>query len=174
MALDLFEKIERTRHFGELFLVWLWFRSNVDDTIFTLNDGTTLNLAIDNQMTLEAKLAEAEKTVISGGAPADSKEAYESLKQGKIVSQAKIRIHHNEKEWVFVFVAAQMAMTGIKIPALMTKADDEKFFERMALIEEVDGLMRGLYEKFLSIRLDPKAWKEENKNLCNWMNEDKT
>ena len=107
MALDLFEKIERTRHFGELFLIWLWFRSNVDDTIFTLSDGSTLLLAIDNQMTLEATLAEAEITVLSGGAPADSREAYEGLRQGKVVSQAKIRVQRDEKEWVFVFVAAK-------------------------------------------------------------------
>ena len=171
MALELYEKIERTRHFGELFLIWLWFRSSVDDTIFTLSDGCTLALAIDNQMTLEAKLAEAEKTVLSGGAPADSKEAYEGLRQGKVVSQAKLRVQRDEKEWVFVLNAATMTISSLKIPSLMTKETDNKFFERQALIEEIDGLLRGLYEKFLSIRLNPKAWKQENQELCDWITE---
>ena len=169
MALDLFEKIERTRHLGELFLIWLWYRSDVDDTVFTLSDGSVLSLAIDNKMTLEASLAEAEKTILSGGAPADSKEAYEGLRQGKVVSQAKIRIQRDEREWVFVLCAAKMLITGLKIPALMTKADDEKLYERQALIEEVDGLLRGLFEKFLSIRLDKEAWKEENQKICDWI-----
>ena len=169
MALDLYEKIERTRHFGELFLIWLWYHSTVDDTLFTLSDGSTLALSIDNQMTLEAKLAEAEKTILSGGAPADSTEAYESLRQGKIVSQAKIRIQRDEKEWVFVFIASQMAITSLKIPALMTKKDDEKIYERQALIEEINGLMQGLYEKFLSVRLDKKAWKIEDRKICEWI-----
>ncbi len=167
--MDMFEKIERTRHFGESFLLWLWYHSVMDDTLFYLSDQTSLALAIDNQMTLEAKLAEAEKSVLSGGAPAESQEAYEGLRQGKIVSQAKLRVQRDEKEWVFVFVASSMSISGLKIPALMTKADDEKLYERQALIDEIDGLMRGLYEKFLSVRLDAKAWKTEKDNIHSWM-----
>ena len=167
--MDMFEKIERTRHFGECFMLWLWYHSVMDDTLFYLSDNTTLALAIDNQMTLEAKLAEAEKSVLSGGAPAESQEAYEGLRQGKIVSQAKLRVQRDEKEWIFVFVASSMSISGLKIPALMTKAEDEKLYERQALIEEIDALMRGLYEKFLSIRLDNKAWETEKANIHNWM-----
>ena len=167
--MDAYEKIERTRHFGETFMLWLWYHSVIDDTIFYLSDNTTLALAFDNQITLEAKLAEAEKTVLSGGAPAESREAYEGLKQGKVVSQAKLRVQRDEKEWVFAFTASTMAVSGLKIPALMTKAEDDKLYERQALIEEIDGLMRGLYEKFLSIRLDPPAWKTERSNIRGWM-----
>lgn len=167
--MDLFEKIERTRHFGELFLTWLWFRSSVDDTIFYLSDGSALSLAIDNQLTLESKLTEAEKTVLSGGAPAESREAYEALRQGKVVSQAKIRLQRDEKEWVFVLSGQRLEMSGLKIPALMTKADDDKLYERQALLEEVDGLVRGLYEKFLSVRLDTSVWEVENRELCRWI-----
>jgi hypothetical protein len=167
--MDMFEKIERTRHFGEAFMLWLWYHSVIDDTIFYLSDNTSLALAFDNQITLEAKLAEAEKSVLSGGAPAESREAYEGLRQGKMVSQAKIRVQRDEKEWVFVFVANSMSLSGLKIPALMTKAEDEKLYERQALIEEIDALMRGLYERFLAVRLDPKAWKTEKNNIHEWM-----
>ncbi len=169
--MDLFEKIERTRHFGELFLTWLWYHSSVDDTIFYLSDGSALSLAIDNQITLESKLTEAEKTVLSGGAPAESREAYEALRQGKVVTQAKIRLQRDEKEWVFVLNGSSLDISGLKIPALMTKADDDKLYERQALIEEVDGLIRGLYEKFLSIRLNKEAWSNENRDLCRWVEE---
>jgi hypothetical protein len=167
--MDLFEKIERTRHFGELFLLWLWYHSDIDDTVFYLSDGSALTLAIDNQITLEAKLTEAERTVLSGGAPADSREAFEALRQGKIVSQAKIRLQRDEKEWVFSLTGSTLSMTGLKIPALMTKADDDKLYERQALIEEADALIRGLYEKFLTTRLDQEAWKIEFANICDWI-----
>lgn len=167
--MDLFEKIERTRHFGELFLLWLWYHSDIDDTIFYLSDGSTLTLCIDNQIVLEAKLTEAERTVLSGGAPADSREAFEALHQGKVVSSAKIRLQRDEKEWIFVITGASLAISGLKIPALMTKADDDKLYERQALVEEVDGLIRGLYEKFLSIRLDHDGWKIEESNILDWI-----
>ena len=82
--MEIFEKIERTRHFGELFLLWLWYHSQVDDTIFYLSDKTTLSLAIDSQIILEAHLSESERTTLSGGAPAESREAFEAIRQGKI------------------------------------------------------------------------------------------
>ena len=167
--MDLFEQIERTRHFGELFLLWLWYHSDIDDTIFYLSDNSVLTLAIDNQIVLEAKLTEAEKTVLSGGAPSDSREAFEALRQGKVVSQAKLRVQREEKEWVFTLNGARLEMSGLKIPALMTKAEDDKLYERQALIEEIDALIRGLYEKFLSVRLNKEGWKIEEENLLDWI-----
>lgn len=169
--MDLLEKIDRTRHIGELFLLWLWFHSDVDDTLFYLSDGSVLTLAVDNQIALEAKLTEAERTVLSGGAPADSREAFESLRQGKVVSSAKFRLQRNEKEWVFVLNGAKLEISGLKIPALMTKADDDKLYERQGLIEEIDALIRGLYEKFLSVRMDKNRWKDEFNAICSWISQ---
>lgn len=168
MAEDLIERIERTRHFGELFLLWLWYHAIEDETVFRLSDGTALELAIDNQLTLELPLDKAEKLPISGAAPAESPEAFLGLKQGKVVSQAKIRIQRDEKEWIFTLTGKTLAISGLKIPALMTKADDEKIYERQALIEEVDALMRGLYESFLNIRLSP-GWKAEQNAIIEWV-----
>jgi len=170
--MDLFEKIERTRHFGELFVIWLWYHADIDDTMFRLSDGSLLSLSFDNQLTLEAKLAQAERTRISGGAPAASSEAREALRQGKLVSQAKIRVERDEKTWVFVLNAQTLTLTGLKIPAVMTKADDEKLYERQFLIEEIDALVRGLYERFLTIRLDAKQWKNESHALAAWIDEE--
>lgn len=167
--MDLYDKIERTRHLGELFLIWLWHHADIDDGIFRLSDGTVLELRFDNQITLEAKLAQAEKTNLSGGAPADSREAREALKDGKSVTQAKMRIVLNEKEWVFVLNAQHLAISGLKIPALMTKADDEKLYERQFLIEEVDALIRGLYDSFLNLRLDAAKWKSEARAISQWV-----
>ena len=167
--MDTFEKIERTRHYGEMLLLWLWYRSDINDTVFYLSDGSAVILAVDNQITLESKMTEMERTVLSGGAPSDSREAYEALRQGKVVSHMKIRLQRDEKEWVFVLNGATLDISSLKIPALMTKVDDEKLFERMGLIEEVDGLIRGLYEQFLEIRLDSKKWKAEEKNIIAWI-----
>ena len=52
----------------------------------------------------------------------------------------------------------------------MTKADDEKIFERQALIEEADSLVRGLYESFLSMRLSDE-WEREAKNITRWIDD---
>ena len=168
--MDLFDKIERTRHLGELFLLWLWYKSATNDTVFYLSDESVLALAIGDQIVFEARLAQTEKTVLSGGAPAESREAFEALKQGKAVSAAKIAMTRDEKAWQFTLQSATLSISGLKIPALMTKADDEKIFERQALIEEADSLVRGLYESFLSMRLSDE-WEREAKNIPRWIDD---
>lgn len=168
--MDLFDKIERTRHFGELFLLWLWYQSAKNETVFYLSDQSMLELTIGDQIAFEARLTQTEKTVLSGGAPAESREAFEALKQGKAVSQAKIVLMREEKTWQFTLQSATLAISGLKIPALMTKADDEKLFERQALIEEVDSLIRGLYESFLNARLSD-GWHEEEKQIIQWIDD---
>ena len=107
---------------------------------------------------------------LSGGAPAESREAFEALKQGKAVSAAKIAMTRDEKAWQFTLQSATLSISGLKIPALMTKADDEKIFERQALIEEADSLVRGLYESFLSMRLSDE-WEREAKNITRWIDD---
>ena len=167
--MDLFEKIERTRHFGELFLVWLWYHSDIDESIFRLSDGSLMTLVFDNAMTLEVKLAEAERATLSGGAPASSREAHEALRQGKLVRSVKIRVERDEKEWVFVLTAQTLALSSLKIPALMTKEEDEKLYERQYLIEEIDSLVGGWCERFRAIRLEDKKWEQEAKALSAWI-----
>ena len=162
--MDLFDKIERTRHLGELFLLWLWYKSATNDTVFYLSDESVLALAIGDQIVFEARLAQTEKTVLSGGAPAESREAFEALKQGKAVSAAKIAMTRDEKAWQFTLQSATLSISGLKIPALMTKADDENIFERQALI------VRGLYESFLSMRLSDE-WEREAKIITRWIDD---
>ena len=128
-----------------------------------------MTLVFDNSMTLEVKLAESERATLSGGSPAASREAHEALRQGKLVRSVKLRVERDEKEWVFVLNAQTLALSSLKIPALMTKAEDEKLYERQYLIEEIDALVRGLFERFLTIRLDDKAWARESKGMSAWI-----
>ncbi len=66
--------------------------------------------------------------------------------------------------------SSTLSIAGLKIPALMTKNDDEKIFERQALIEEADSLIRGLYESFLAVRLSD-GWEQEAKNITRWIDD---
>ncbi|MFA5625204.1 MAG: hypothetical protein WC966_09155 [Bradymonadales bacterium] len=166
--MDLFTKIETTRHFGDTFLIWLWYKSEINDGLFSLSDGTSLSLLFDNQLILESPLAEAERAQLTGANPSVSEEAREALRQGKTVKAAKIALSCREREWKFMLNAQSLAISGLKIPALMTKANDEKLYERQALIEEVTALLRGLFDLFLNERLDEQRWKEVATKINEW------
>ncbi len=166
--MDLFDCIESTRFLGEEWLIWLWYRSEREEGLFTLSDGSQVEFHFDNQLTLEAQLAEAERSRLSGGAPSFSTEAKEALRSGKMVSQAKVRLVRDGREWVMSIVGRSLAISGMKIPAVLTREEDEKFFERQALLEEGDALLRGLFEAFLQVRLDLSAWNEEVDAIRRW------
>ena len=169
--MDLFDKIENTRFFGEEFLTWLWFRSETNEGVFTFEDGAEIILHFDNQLTLEANLAEAERSKLTGGSPSFSPEAKEALRRGKRVSQAKLRMSREGREWVFSVTAQTLAIGGMKIPAVLSKEEDDKFYERMDLLDEADAALRALYAEFIEKRIDFDAWQSELVEMKAWVQE---
>ena len=70
--MDLVDLIETRRFLGSEFLMWLWFKSECFDNLFDTQNHGTVELWIDDKLTLEASLAETERNDFKGGAPAHS------------------------------------------------------------------------------------------------------
>jgi len=151
--MDLVDLIQTRRFVGSEFLLWLWHKCEVFDGKFNIGSREGCEVWFDDQITLEAFVVETEQSRLRGAAPTMTPEAREALRQGKLPTQAKMRIVHDGQEWSFVFKAPEFQMSGIKIPALMSRADDEKFYERLYLIEAIEDLMADLYSEFLGLRL---------------------
>jgi len=165
--MDLYDQIENTRYLGEEFLTWLWYASEQNEGVFEFGDGLEMEVLFDNQLTLEANLAEAERSKLSGGAPSFSREAKEALKSGKRVTQAKLRLRREEREWVFTVTARTLGISGMKMPAVLSREDDDQFYERMDLIDEADTSLRALYLLFLQRRLGDE-WGVELEKMMEW------
>lgn len=167
--LDIFEENERKRFLGPEFLLWLWHRSDEGDGLMRAGDED-IELFFDDQLILEAHLAEAEQSRLKGGAPAYSPEAYQALQQGKRVSKAKLRIVKDTREWVFSVDAESFSFSTVKIPSVLSEEEFEKFLERMYLIEELDALWASLYNSFLELRLTDE-WPKERARMARWIAE---
>lgn len=156
--MDLIDLIESRRFLGSEFLMWLWFKSECYDGLFDLGpDKRPIEVILDDAMTLEAFLAETERNTFKGGAPAYSPEAKVALRQGKRLSRAKIRVIEEGREWVFTIKAETLDLSSINIPAVLSREEDEKFYERMFLVEEIENIMAALYAEFMGIRLS-SSW----------------
>jgi hypothetical protein len=151
--------IETRRFLGSEFLMWLWFKSECFDNLFDTQNHGTVELWIDDKLTLEASLAETERNDFKGGAPAHSPEAKTALRQGKRVSKAKLGVIKEGREWSLTIKCESLDISGAKIPALLSKEEEEQFYERMYLLEELEDIIRDLYNEFLLIRLD-LSWHE--------------
>jgi hypothetical protein len=69
---------------------------------------------------------------------------------------------------VFNIDAGDFAMGGIKTPTVLSKADDEPFFERLFLIEELADAWKALYRAFLEVRLSDD-WEKTFATLSAWI-----
>ncbi|MCA9557888.1 MAG: hypothetical protein KC583_04910 [Myxococcales bacterium] len=64
------------------------------------------------------------------------------------------------QEWSFTLKADGLSIASARIPAVLSKEDDDRFYERMFLLEQLDRMIKGLYGQFLKLRLS-KAWEAD-------------
>ncbi|RAL20050.1 hypothetical protein DL240_18990 [Lujinxingia litoralis] len=153
--MDLVDLIETRRFLGSEFMMWLWFKSESYDGLMEVAEHGDIEVLFDDALVLEAYLAETERNTFKGGAPAYSPEAKVALQQGKRVSRAKIRVIKDGREWLLTLKAEGMDFSSVKIPAVLSREEDEKFYERMYLVEELEDIIAALYRTFIFTRLSP-------------------
>jgi hypothetical protein len=168
--MDLIDRLNSTAFLGREFLTWLWYRSNLQEGLFALDDGNpSIELFFTDRIALAAAGQGAEKVAVKAEDPSLAPEAIMALRQGKKVEKACIRIVRGQREWTVTVAGDTLAGSGIKIPALLTREEDEKLRERLALLDELDGMIVALFKLFLVVRLDKEQWATERDNIQAWI-----
>ena len=165
--MDRVELIASRAFLGTEFLTWLWFRSERDRGSFRVGE-TAVRVWFEDRLSLESLVADSQEDSFKGGSPSTSPEARMALRNGKKVSQARLGVAKGEREWRVTVKGRTLDLSSIKLPALLTKAEDDRFAERMALIEELDDLVDGLYLQFLDLRLGD-TWPQELAEIREWV-----
>jgi hypothetical protein len=159
--MDIGEKIASARFLGREFLVWLWWQSEEREGVLPLPSGESCELWLEEQLTLVIdNLLERAESKMKGGTPSLTPEAKEALRQGKLPTRAKIRLDRGPQHWSFVLDADAFAISSVQIPALITEETEERFYERMQLVEELEAMIGGLLETFVRLRTSP-AWERD-------------
>ncbi len=159
--MDLVDRIETTRFLGSEFLAWLWFKIELFEGTLEIGELGAVEVWLDTTLQLVGWVDEGEKVTLRGAAPSSTPEASEALRQGKVPQRASLRlIVGGKEEYVFTFNGRAFSISGVKIPAVLTDATDEQFYERMRLLEQLDQAIVSLYEEFIVLRLSP-LWESE-------------
>lgn len=161
---SLAELIETRRFLGREFLAWLWFESEVFEGKFKASDSRDkkfgdCEISLGSSITLETvdPGVSQQRNVLTGVDPCSTPEAYEALRQGKLPTKAAIAVFRGDQSFKFTFDADSFGMSSLKLPALLRGEGDDPFFERISLIEEIEGLFDGLFQTFLHLRLG-RSW----------------
>lgn len=166
--MDLLNRINHTRFLGREFLNWLWYRSVAQEGLFTCGDRQ-IEVWFDAKISLEALGDVREQSVIKSECPTDTDEARAALQAGKHVAEARLRVIHEQKQWAVTVKGEELLMSGLKIPALLSKEDDDQVYERFYLMEELEDLVDDLFAQFIGLRLDDDAWREEVAAIREWV-----
>lgn len=158
--MDLVERIEQTRFLGREFMVWLWYKSELHEATLKRPDGTAMELWFDSQLSLRSVHEPTEQVVFKGVAPSGRVEPKFALQQHWIPVKARVCVSVDTQDFAFVLEADSLAKTAIKLPVLTAKESDERFYERMHLLEVLDTVVEEQFREFLDIRMT-RLWDAE-------------
>ena len=172
MAEDRAQLVAEKSFLGTEFLTWLWFRSLRDKGEFKiegLEGDAPLFVYMEDRLALDNLVADGgQADAFKGGTPAESAEAHTALRLGKKASDARLRIAWGDRDWTCTLKGRTLDLSGIKLPAQLQKVEDDRFFERMELLEDLDVILTGLYRSFLDSRLGD-SWGDELKAIQQWV-----
>jgi hypothetical protein len=161
---------------GPEFLTWLWWRSTTDPK-FLHPDGTEVYVHLDEYLELRGERAAARKTTLRTGMPGASAEAKVALRNGKVVTAARLILARGEEETTFTLRAEDMDVSAAKLPAPDPGSgggakDKEGAEERLAnsltatrrLYADIDLC----FQTFLEVRVS-SGWEAEASRLRAWV-----
>jgi hypothetical protein len=154
---NLVERIERNRFVGQEFLLWMWFESVLFETNLAPSGQPSCALWLEARLTLAF---EKDESLLKSATPGAAPEAREALRQGKLPREARLRLVTGEHEYAWLFKGNTLGIGGLKLPAELTKKEDEVhevLYERMRLVEALEATLEALWGDFLALRLS-EAW----------------
>jgi len=149
------------------FLTWLWHLIEKNHGAIQLSNNQTIEMWIDDKLTLESTYSESKTNQLSGGNPAGSIEASAALKSGKLLKEAKLGIRTNDREWVFSLRSDDFITKGLKLPSVIT-SEEERTIERLRLLNEFQNIVDDIYQQFFQIRTSD-TWSKIQKELGGWI-----
>ncbi len=168
--MDLLTRMNRVAFLGPEFLSWLWYRTESRGPEFSL-DGIEGNIEVwfDDRLVVGSTLVNAQENHFKGGHPTTSLEARSALRLGKLATEARLRCVHGSREWSFVLKGADLSLNGVKIPSVLSKDDEERLYERLYLLEELDRMVFGIFGQFLTLRASDEWGAKELPAIRAWV-----
>ncbi len=165
---DLLDRIVLCRHIAPEFMLWLWWRSERDQGVFDLGGELgAVEVWADDRMVLASDAVNAQTDTFAGGHPATSAEAREALRLGKMPRQFKFAVVRASQRWQATMKADDLALSGVVIPAALSREDDTALDERMVLLATLCEMVDRLLVMFVEERTSA-AWPGAHEQIREW------
>lgn len=171
--MDMIERLEPTAFLGREFLTWLWFQSDTQSGLVEPADGgSAVEVWFVDRLTLSGGGQGSSRVVVRSEEPGASWEARTALRAGKKVEQACLRIVREQREWGLIITGSTLAVSSVKLPAILTREEDDQTQERFHLLDQIDELVGALFVRFMKLRFDRSNWTAEVEAMRSWVAEE--
>ena len=148
------------------FLTWLWFRFEEDGCQFKSRIGAQCSCLLEGPVTFFREGKGAHEAVLRKGDPLRSPEAGLAVLCGKKMRSVKFSLAIGDKAWT-AGLDATFAIRGLKLPK-DPENDHPPFEERMMDVETFTNTLFDLFDLFLEVRADKRAWTKCEKAIRAW------
>jgi hypothetical protein len=152
---------------GMDFLTWLWFAWEKDGGAFKLANLQHAYM-LEGPLAFFREGAGAHEAVLRHGSPLNSDEARAALLCGKKLRRAKFILAEGKSPWAAT-LDADFAVRSLKLPKTEQTDPVGRFQERMLHIERFLNALLHLYDRFLKLRADKRAWRAELDSIRAWV-----
>lgn len=171
--LDIAVAYDRYKFLGNEFLTWLWYALDNAPEALEKIDPTMTALEVGNRIVLKNQTEHGDETISIKGDVAGLEEGLLSLAKGAMVTEINLIYKTEEHQWQFSLKGESLGFTSLKTPEtgnIETQDDIEGMvLEKAYLLEKVIGLLDGLYNYFIELRVS-NAWVSETQEaLRNWI-----
>ncbi|HAW95404.1 MAG TPA: hypothetical protein DCX60_03920, partial [Phycisphaerales bacterium] len=157
---------------GNSFLMWLWWRGDVNEGLFDLADGTSVSVALDRSIESECGWGITGRQTLNGDTPSRWAEASIATLAGKLPRRVGLVVSDGVQEWNCSLQGDRFVVSGLRLPRPEEPAETplEAALERIGSITSFDTLMNGLYTVFLEERFSSR-WSASRSGIANWISQ---
>jgi len=166
------DRASKSERLGREFLLWLWFRSEMDECRFDLEEGEPVEIWVDRRMVLKADRDGRLEKLTCTGENYHFKEARMALRDGKDLTEILLKLRLGDHEWQFVMDSTWMNYKSFRTPKVVFDKNEDPegiFYEKVYLIEQAVEVMDALFARFVRLRLSPEWKQKERPLLKNWI-----
>ena len=152
---------------GPDFLTWLWYRTEIEGPAFELGELGTVEVLIEDDLSLEGEQGVARRSSVKSGLPTHSAEAKAALSVGKKLCRCRWGVTQGDDVWMGQFDARGFVTRGLKIPSGTAYQEGGVLESRMGLVERYWALKSALFEQFLKERTG--QWAATVEDMKKWI-----
>jgi hypothetical protein len=157
---------------GNSFLMWLWWRGDVNEGLFDLADGTNISVALDRSIESECGWGITGRQSLNGNTPSRWAEASIATLSGKLPRRIGLVVSDGVQEWNCSLQGDRFVVSGLRLPRSEEPAEtpQEAALERIGSISSFDSAMTDLYSVFLDERFSSR-WSVSRSKIAEWISQ---